>query len=457
MWVLRILLIPVLLATPVACERQGVAERAAVTETDKGHPPLAVHPPLVGGAIEWSRSAGVFIGIEQFHERPGAPLPVKYASDDATDLAYLFTRELLPSSKTALILAGRPHKTTSQAHLTALVSEAKVIVDDRDSPVDAAAIYAEIREEAEHVEAGGVLIISIATHGYTTPDGRHILLMPDTTMHELQGVELAKLLACIPAERASRVILFVDACRAEIDPDEPQPDPRGALPTKFFEELKLPGNYVAFIAARAGEFAQGDERAQNGFFTEAVLEALNCNGNAAGPDGYLTPSALDEYVTRRVRVLTHDAQRPDSRFGGLGNQPLIACRPAKPVAEILSPKDGQSVLLGDSVRLRTFLPDLSATVLACGSSGDCWNANPGLSAALVPVSGHATIPVQYGTADEYQVWVALSADRNFLRNESDFSNVPIDRIANRIVYWIGPVKVTAAPAPDAPKKNPEGD
>jgi len=80
-------------------------------------------------SIDWTQSAGIFIGIESFIAEAGAPQDVRYAADDATDLAWLFAKELpslLPPDRTLLLLSGRPHKRGSQEHLLVLQREGPV-------------------------------------------------------------------------------------------------------------------------------------------------------------------------------------------------------------------------------------------------------------------------------------------------------------------------------------------
>jgi len=442
MWDVRVFLVPLLLTSALGCWRRGAAASRGSSSTAA----QSAQVPLIGGAVDWDHSAGVFIGIEAFRRNGDAPSPVLFASEDAANVAHLLIaeRRLLPAAHCALLLSGQPHKADTQDELDALARETGVVMDSDATPVNAAVIEAAVAEQAQSVDRGGILFLFIATHGYTTNDGRHVLLTPDATMHDLKGIELSTLLAAIPAEKAGRVVLFVDACRSNIDPHDAAANPRAAMPARFFETLRLPGSYAVFTASRAGGFAYGDRAAKNGIFTRALLEALRCNDNVAGPEGYLTLAGLEDYVTRRVDVLSGGSQRPDARFGGLSNQPFIACGAGKAAGVITHPAEGATVPLGDSVQLSASRQELRATVVLCAKSGRCYNANPGLAPAPP-----ATIPVQYGAETDYQVWVALSADCDFLRGETSFPQVPVDRVTKRLVYWLGPVSVTAAAPSDS--------
>ena len=159
------LLLALLLAATDCTDQRGVTPTGSEVKDE--------HIAL--GPIDWDQSAGVFIGVETFHS-DDPPLAVRYAADDATDLAYLFANELrlLPPSHTVLMLSGQPNKERSRQRLRELQRDTHVILDD----VDAKRIGDAIAEQAPHVGANGVLVLSIATHGYTK-EGQHVLLTAD--------------------------------------------------------------------------------------------------------------------------------------------------------------------------------------------------------------------------------------------------------------------------------------
>jgi hypothetical protein len=183
--------------------------------------------PLNTGPIDWQASAGVFIGVERFHPGVDSPAEVKYAADDAVDLAYLFTEELdlLPPARTVLLLSGRHHKSITQRHLADLASQATVLQemggDDsqaakEDVSVKPELIYSQIASQAQKVGPRGVLILSIATHGFTT-NGQHILLTAEASTSDPKGVILTQVIQHAQTKNGDRLLLFVDACREHSD------------------------------------------------------------------------------------------------------------------------------------------------------------------------------------------------------------------------------------------------
>src|SRR6185436_5531043 len=220
---------------------------AAGCKYQRGATPLedaAGEIPL--GPIDWDESAGVFIGIEKFHAAD-APIDVDYAADDAADLAYLFTNELrlLPPAHTVVMLAGRPRKEHSRRHLEELTRQARVVLDE----VDEKHVYDAIDQQVRNVGAHGALVLSIATHGYTT-GGRHVLLTADSGSAAPKGVVLGNILR---KQRRGRLLFFVDACRERLT-QLPAPDSPTAMTEAFFEELRG-GGYAVFSAAAPVGFA----------------------------------------------------------------------------------------------------------------------------------------------------------------------------------------------------------
>jgi hypothetical protein len=390
----------------------------------------AVSAPAIAvtESIDWSESAGIFIGVETFRSATDAPSQVRYAADDAADLAWLFTQELpslLRPDRTLLLLSGRPNKERSRAHLLTLQREGVAVVDD----FDAGSIEAHIREHAAKVGNNGVLILSIATHGVTV-DGAHVLLMPEATKSDPKGVVLDRMLQAIPPGRGNRVLLFADACRRPFSP----------APARLFEELQFPGRYAIFAASGPGGYARADEATGNGFFTAAVLDAFRGRAGADA-EGFVTPNAVAVHVSDDVRKRTRDRQRPEARFGGLEDLQLLRRIEPRRIATLVEPEPNARVAPDGYVGVAVHAPDLYATIFVCpASTGRCWkqNARP----VRAPAGAVTRIGVQYGDPDRFRVHVALTADAAFLNGEVEFADVPSDRRASSIVYWLDPVTVT---------------
>jgi len=397
----------------------------------------AVPAESITEVIDWEQSAAICIGIERFRGVP-APANVSYAADDATDLAYLFAKELpvlIPPRQILVILAGRPHKRASTTHLRELQEQAKVVIDGEDDLLAAGRVEELIREQAKKIGPHGVLVLSIATHGFTTA-GEHVLLMPDASTTDGRGLALNTIMQSIAG--VQRLLLFVDACRVPFDPAVPAG--RTAMPKGLFENLEFRGDYAIFAASEPGGYAQSLAHLENGVFTWAVIDALR-GRTPRGTDEYVTPSALQTHLDRQVRALTAQSQRPEGRFSGLAELPLFPAGDLTPVARIESPRAGDKVKPDDEVHVRLLAPDLYTTVVVCPVTPNGCYAHRG-SAIGSRTGETVTVSVPFGDEGTFRVFVAVTSDPKFLRGEKHFTEFPIDRRAERIVRWLGPVEVS---------------
>jgi hypothetical protein len=104
---------------------------------------------------------------------------------------------------------------------------------------------------------------------------------------------------------------------------------------------------------------------------------------------------------------------------------------------------GQRVVWRDPVKFRVYQPDLFATVLVCAARNSvCYNQNPGFTPILTRRGQSTTVLAYYGAHDTFEVWVALTADSEFLRGHREMIPVPVTQHAERTVHWLGPVDVT---------------
>jgi hypothetical protein len=387
------------------------------------------------GPIDWNQSAGVFIGIEAFHAAD-APLEVPYAVDDAVDLAYLFTNELglLAPEHTAALLSGRPHKERSRQHLDTLTQRATVMLDD----VDAARVYDAVDKQLAQLGARGVLVLAIATHGYTTTGGQHVLLTADSGASMPRGVVLGEILR---RQKRGRLLLFVGACRERLG-SASAPDSATAMSEKFFEELRGAGGYAVFSASAPGGFAYSDDTTQNGFFTRALIATFHRQAAAHDEGCALTLGSLDSEVSQSVLARSGGRQKPEARFGG-GLADLCVLEGGAEVGEISYPPQGAEVCSSDDVKFSTVKPGLFAAVLLCAHrNGVCYRQN----LAPIPTPPRrkppTSIHVQYGTPDSFDVYVALSTDRKFLNDQRETDGIPFERDTHHVVHLLGPITVT---------------
>ena len=408
-------LLLMLVAAQLACGEVPASQRGA-----------GVQPPL-REPVDWSQSVGIFIGVQNFVGGADAPAEVRYACDDAVDFSWALVRDLpsaLPAQRTLLLLSGRPDKEISQEHLLELQRQGAVVV----AAAGADAIYDRIHRFAANVGRNGVLILFIATHGFTAGDA-HVLLTSDATKLKPRGVSLERMLRAIPRGHGSRVLMFVDACRA----------PYAPMPPGLFENLQFPGDYAIFVAAGPGGYALPDEQARNGFFTRAAIDGLSC-ASAADLDGFMTPGALGVYISDEVKKRSATLQRPEARFGGLADLQLFRCAGRAHAGAILSPAPNATVESSGTVNVRADAGGLYVTVLLCAvSSGRCWKQN---RQPIPATLGEATpVGVEYGDTGLFRIHVALTPNAGFLHGEQRFAAVPLNRRSDGVVHWLDPITV----------------
>lgn len=407
--------------------------------------------PAPARDIDWTRSAALFIGVQTFHD--GSDLEVRYAADDAVDLAWLFVHELalLEPERTALLLAGVPAKETSRKHLAQLKGEVTLVQDGRrvlmrEECINAETIAAAVRAQAARVGSGGILIVSFAGHGLSRA-GEHRLLTADASSSAPHGALLTRILEAIKAGRPERILLLIDACRNE---------PRGGvqwaslaewrpqLPETFFQDIELRLTYAFLASTGPGRYAYSDDEIGNGYFTRAVIEGLRGNASSQ-PDGFVTVSNLAAYVSTRVGVFSKGFQVPESRISGLERLRIVKAAEQPAACEMLAPRPRTVHEPNDIAKIRIRQPELFATVLVCPSAyGTCFNQNPGAQPMATRAGELFELPIHYGgSGGRYLVRAALTTDKQYLRGE--FEPVLASLEPNGVVHWCDPVEITFNP------------
>ena len=271
---------------------------------------------------------------------------IPYAVDDAVDLAYLVAFDkhirLVVPPRIVLCLSGEPVKEESKQRLRALLAAGAVKRDAQ--PVR---IRALLEKQAALVGSDGLLIVSIASHGFIR-DGVPFILgasslieSPETT---LSATKMFDLISSLGVQRS---LIFVDACRERLTPQR-----RGVLAAMtaapLIDRIGRRRGQVVFYAAAAGQYAYDNDTARNGVFTKAVMDGLKCD--AAKVNGYVTASTLAGYVERSVRNWIRENRDPSvvsatqsDIDGGALNMPLAQCRPAARFGPSQASADGPMV------------------------------------------------------------------------------------------------------------------
>lgn len=285
------------------------------TSHDAAALPAGNGPPLPAS------SAGVFIGIEKF-SYDFSLQDVAYAVNDAVDLAYAVAieRGLVPANRVLLLLAGEPGP-HSRDRLDKLIAAGA-----RRQSARQADIYSLVKEQSRLVGEGGVLLISIATHGFR--DGAEYLLMAEDSLLQFgTGVTADNLLQATEAGSSGLRLLILDACREQLVKPQRrgsgrggEPDHRSVMLNEFVEKMASRPGYAVFSAASEGEYALA--RDGNGFFTRAILDGLRCKEG----ERLKTLAGLSSFVRSAVKTRSGDQQHPELRVGGgSGDFVLVQC------------------------------------------------------------------------------------------------------------------------------------
>lgn len=205
-----------------------------------------------------------------------------------------------------------------------------------------------LQKQAAVAGPGGILIVSIATHGFSLDGVHHILGSSSLYQYPETALQMPRLLEIAARSDAQRSLFLVDTCRNR------QPaDARGQRPTVATPMIGKMGRVhgqVVFSAATAGGIAY--EADGNGIFTRAILDGMSCKASLAR--GAVTFGTLKPYVERRVRqwILEHRnslirAATQVSIDGDSHNMPLSICEgppPPPPPGDVARvEKEGSSV------------------------------------------------------------------------------------------------------------------
>ncbi|HEY0139788.1 MAG TPA: caspase family protein [Thermoanaerobaculia bacterium] len=282
------------------------------------------------GKFNRSQSVGLFVGVRKFTE--DAAIDVPYAVDDAVDLAHMFSlgrASLLPPQRVVLALAGNPQKEDSQKRLRELRNAGAMV-----RKATSEDILDLLEQQSERVGKDGILIFSLATHGFIDQESRKSYILGSNSRFERIGtaLPLEELIDIAAESNARRSLLFVDACRDRFRTTGTRsvnPDPRSVAPPIENRMSRIHGQ-VVFYAAPAGKYAYDDALHKNGVFTRAVLNGLSCEASMV--DGWITAKKLHEYVNQEVKEWVRKHREPNRDIGiqvnvegRTDNMPLAAC------------------------------------------------------------------------------------------------------------------------------------
>jgi len=241
------------------------------------------------------QATGVFIGVRRFED--AQIMEVRYAVDDAIDLAYMFALDrhvrLVPPRRVVLLIEGVPVKEESRRRLEELRNSGATIKFTATTN----RIRSVLRQQAVAAGSNGLFVVSLATHGFVEADGRPYLLGYESTFRDHETALSTDFVLNVISQ-APRSLVFIDACREHIDKSTRggKPDPRTVAPS-LTRRMKSILGQATFYAAAQGRYAYDD--GGNGVFTKAVIDGLTCGATA--DRGVVTVETLRTFVGREVR------------------------------------------------------------------------------------------------------------------------------------------------------------
>jgi dipeptidyl aminopeptidase/acylaminoacyl peptidase len=184
---------------------------------------------------------------------------------------------------------------------------------------DGAATARAIREGLDwltkQVTSRDVGLVYLAGHGMLDERERFYFLAADSDIGQLRA-------SAVPREDiqdalnalAGKALLFLDACHAGAVVGTSKTRGLIDINSVVNEFTRTERGVVVFTASTGRQTSQENSAWGNGAFTKAVIEGLGLPGQKAkadyGGDGRITTSALDFYVSERVKALTGGTQSP---------------------------------------------------------------------------------------------------------------------------------------------------
>jgi formylglycine-generating enzyme required for sulfatase activity len=239
-------------------------------------------------------SSGLFVGISAFEDQRFSP--VKFAVDDAVDLAWVFTLQLglIDPQQCVLALSGEPVKEQSKLRLANLLQAGASTEQPRKRE-----ILRLSTEQCQKGEARGIFVLSVATHGLSE-GGVDFLIASDSLREDLldTGVSAQKLFEKAAKALALRRILLLDACR-EIEHQGQRSLSEPAMSQGFAEAIAEARGLTVLSGSTVGGYSYDDPEKSNGVFSGSLVRGLL--GEASADErGFITVETLADYVQTQV-------------------------------------------------------------------------------------------------------------------------------------------------------------
>ncbi|HEX7807750.1 MAG TPA: caspase family protein [Thermoanaerobaculia bacterium] len=155
-----------------------------------------------------------------------------------------------------------------------------------------------LARQARTAGKNGMLIVSIATHGFTAEGENYLITASSLVRHHETSLALSKVFDIATTSDAKRSLIFIDACRKRMmTGSRTTEETISAAPA--LQALTGVRGHAVFHAAAPGQYAYDDESRGNGVFTAAVIDGLKCAA-AVDTEGFVTVESLANFVDTRV-------------------------------------------------------------------------------------------------------------------------------------------------------------
>ena len=300
--------------------------------------PVSKHRGDVSASFDRGESVALFVGVRKFQD--DSLEPVRFAVDDAVDLAYAFAIDphvsLVDPKRVVLALSGTPQKDVSKRRLEALRAAGAMV-----KSATLTDVLTLLQQQAGTVGRNGLFVVAFATHGFSSEGVPYVLTSTSLFRHPETAISTAKVFDLVATSGAARSLVLVDACRERVSTDVRPgvPDPHSAAP--LLEAMTRVEGQVVFYGAAAGRYTYDDPKRQSGVFTAAILDGLQCQAGTNG-QGFVTVDTLSTYAEAEVRSWVRKHKDPTVRNaiqvnmdGETKTMPLAACSGRVAVASVL--------------------------------------------------------------------------------------------------------------------------
>lgn len=261
------------------------------------------------GEVSADGSAGLFVGIGSF-DRGSNLGALKYAPDDAIALAHLFVLELrlIPPARARVALGGTSRSGRAAEQLGALkAAGVQMIGSDKNSLITA---LRQIKAEAS--QPSGLIVVSVATHGFEDAGGQY--LMPSNGLREepaTTGIPLNLVRQRLLEASARKRLLLLDACREAVEGGTRGSPVATAGLRESFEKAE---GFAVLGSCSARQLSWEADDLQQGVFTHFFLEALRGGVTGDAGDGLIRLGDVAQWVASKtagwVRANRNEAQEP---------------------------------------------------------------------------------------------------------------------------------------------------